>query len=172
MDKDAFFVPAGFDSLQLLKSNDVNNDLTKLYEEKIPYIKPKNIIREDEVICEDINSFLTKYKNKGKTTTLSRSDYKTNTDNDEFKDESSRDILPSPKRTTQAPDFTKFYDSNNSKSLSIDNYSSNVSLGKTPTVNEKLVIPIKNRMQLKKTKQINYYKEHLLQIQKLKRVRL
>ena len=147
MDKDAFFVPAGFDFLQLLKSNDVNNDLNKLFEEKITFIKPKNIIREEDVICEDINSFLAKYKNKGKSNTLSRSDYKTNTDNDDLKDESSRDILPSPKRTTQAPDFTKFYDSNNSKSSSLDNYSSNMSTTKTSNLNEKkLVILIENRI--------------------------
>jgi hypothetical protein len=60
MDKDSYFIPAGYDSISLLKSTDVNQDLTIPFEERIPVIKPKNIIREEEVICEDINTFLGK----------------------------------------------------------------------------------------------------------------
>ena len=36
----------------------MNNDLGKIYEDRIPVIKPKNIIKEQEVICEDITAYL------------------------------------------------------------------------------------------------------------------
>jgi hypothetical protein len=64
MDKDAYFIPAGYDSLPLLRNNDVSNDLSKLYEERVPYVKPKNIVREEEIICEDLSTFLSKFTKK------------------------------------------------------------------------------------------------------------
>lgn len=52
--------------MTLLKGFDVNNDLAKIYEEKIPYIKPKNLVKEQEVICEDISVFLNQYRDTKK----------------------------------------------------------------------------------------------------------
>ncbi len=66
MDRDSFFVPAGYDSAPLLRDFDIQNELESLYEDRVPYIKPKNVIKEEEVMCEDVNIFLKKFVEKGK----------------------------------------------------------------------------------------------------------
>lgn len=57
-DKDSYFLPVGYDTLTILKGSDINGDLDKLYEERIPYVKPKNVMKEEEVVCQDISAFL------------------------------------------------------------------------------------------------------------------
>ena len=62
IDRDSFFIPSGFDSLQTLKESDINEYLNILFEEKIQKEAEKNIPIEDEIICEDTNLFLSKLK--------------------------------------------------------------------------------------------------------------
>jgi len=76
LDKDSFFIPAGYDSLTILKSFDMNNDLAKIYEERIPEIKPKNLVKEQEVICEDISAILNSIRDNKKIG--NSSDYNSN----------------------------------------------------------------------------------------------
>ena len=66
MDKDSYFVPAGYDTLEVLKSYDIKNDLKTIYDEKIFPAKQKSVVKEEEVICEDLNSFLKKFVDKTK----------------------------------------------------------------------------------------------------------
>lgn len=66
MDKDAYFVPSGYDSLPVLKSYDIRNDLRTLYDERIIPVKPKSMVKEDEVVCEDLNLFLKRFIDKTK----------------------------------------------------------------------------------------------------------
>lgn len=61
MDRDSYFVPAGYDSISTLKSFDIQNELSMLYEERVPYVKPKNVIKEEEIACEDSNAFLKRF---------------------------------------------------------------------------------------------------------------
>jgi hypothetical protein len=49
----------------------MNQELSKLYEERVPQVKPKNVIKEDEVVCEDINSFLNRLRSMVKKTNIS-----------------------------------------------------------------------------------------------------
>lgn len=79
MDKDSFFIPAGYDSQAILKNFDMNNDLGKIYEERIPANKPKNIVKEQEVICEDIVSILNSIRDSKKMG--HSSDYNSNSNN-------------------------------------------------------------------------------------------
>lgn len=44
----------------------MNNDLGKLYEERIPTIKPKNMVKEQEVVCEDISTILNSIRDNKK----------------------------------------------------------------------------------------------------------
>lgn len=62
IEKDSYFIPSGYDSAATIKNFDTQGHLTMLYEDKVPYVKPKNIIKEDEVGCEDLNSFLGKIR--------------------------------------------------------------------------------------------------------------
>lgn len=64
MDKDSYFIPAGYDSLSVLKNFDIQNELQLLYEDRVPYVKPKNIIKEEEIVCEDVNAFLRRFVDK------------------------------------------------------------------------------------------------------------
>jgi hypothetical protein len=66
MDRDSYFVPAGYDSLSILRSFDIQNELQLLYEDRVPYVKPKNVIKEEEVQCEDLNLFLKRFVEKSK----------------------------------------------------------------------------------------------------------
>ena len=58
IDRDSFFIPSGFDSLQTLKESDNNEYLKISYDEKIQKEAEKNIPIEAEIICEDTNAFL------------------------------------------------------------------------------------------------------------------
>jgi len=40
-DKDSYFVPSGYDSLPVLREFDSNDELKKLYDERIPPLKNK-----------------------------------------------------------------------------------------------------------------------------------
>ena len=44
----------------------MSNDLGKIYEERIPVVKPKNIVKEQEVICEDITAILNNIRDNKK----------------------------------------------------------------------------------------------------------
>lgn len=44
-----------------------------LYEERVPVVKPKNVIKEEEVACEDTNAFFGKLKDKLKPKAIDRS---------------------------------------------------------------------------------------------------
>ena len=65
MDKDSYFIPAGYDSTSVLKNFDIQNELGLLYEDRVPVVKPKNVINEEEITCEDVNVFLKRFVDKG-----------------------------------------------------------------------------------------------------------
>lgn len=73
-DKEAYFIPAGFDSPALLALNKVYNDsIGQSYEETIPPIVSKTEPEED-IQCEDTNTFFESLKKsgmKGKETKVS-----------------------------------------------------------------------------------------------------
>ena len=64
-DNDGYYLPAGYDNLALLKSNDEQKKyLEEPYEKKItPIIK--KIIQEEDIQCEDTNSFFEALKKMG-----------------------------------------------------------------------------------------------------------
>lgn len=64
--------------MSLLKGFDIGNDLSKIYEERIPAIKQKNIIKEQEVFCEDISVFLNAWRDNKKSAYQSNMDYGSN----------------------------------------------------------------------------------------------
>lgn len=64
--------------MTLLKGFDLNNDLAKLFEEKIPPIKQKNIIKDQEVVCEDLSVFLNAWRDNKKTQYHTSIDYNSN----------------------------------------------------------------------------------------------
>ena len=67
MDKEAYFIPSGYDSLPLLQSNDEEKKcLNKEYEEKIiqPIVKITES-KEEDIQCEDTNTFFEKLKELG-----------------------------------------------------------------------------------------------------------
>ncbi len=61
IEKDAYFIPAGYDSTPLLASYDIQGDLSKIYNEKISTIKQKQTNNDEELICEDVQNFLKKF---------------------------------------------------------------------------------------------------------------
>jgi hypothetical protein len=130
MDRDAFFIPSGYDNLNVLKSTDVNNDLSTPYEERIPMVKPKAIIRDEEVFCEDVNTFLNKFKNKTKTLTSLpsiKSDYASNTVSTINEVEAAeakpvRDVLQDGYRTEEKPNFNVFLNNSANRPPSKDKY--------------------------------------------------
>ncbi len=63
-EKDSFFIPAGYDSLTALKNSDTQNMLSVLYDERIAAPKEKGYINEEEIFCEETNTFLAKIKNE------------------------------------------------------------------------------------------------------------
>jgi dynein light intermediate chain 1 len=71
-DKDSYFIPAGYDSLTILKNCDHQNELSLLYEDRVPIAKSKNIINEEEIVCEDVNVFLKRYVDKGQKVTATK----------------------------------------------------------------------------------------------------
>ena len=67
-EKDSFFIPAGYDSLTALKNSDTQNMLSVLYDERIAAPKEKGYINEEEIFCEETNTFLAKLKNEKQKT--------------------------------------------------------------------------------------------------------
>jgi hypothetical protein len=61
IDKESYFIPSGYDSLPILTSYDVQNDLNKSYSDRIAVTKTKTVNSEEEVISEDSQSFLKKF---------------------------------------------------------------------------------------------------------------
>lgn len=61
IDKESYFIPAGYDSLSLLNSFDVQNDLSKIYSERINSSKSITKPFEDEIMCEDSQAFMKKF---------------------------------------------------------------------------------------------------------------
>lgn len=72
-EKDAFFYPAGYDSLEILLNSDTEKDLEILYEERLPAEKSKDAIQEEEEICEETNAFLSKIKREKDESRLNKS---------------------------------------------------------------------------------------------------
>ncbi len=95
LDKDSYFIPGGYDSIGLLKGFDINNELSKIYEEKITTIKHKNIIKEQEIICEDLSIFLNAWRDNKKTQyqSNSNSDYGSNPGNNNILDDKGKKKL-------------------------------------------------------------------------------
>ena len=64
-DKEAYFIPSGYDNLDLLNSNDEQkNYLKETYEKKITLTMKKNI-QEEDIQCEDTNTFFESLKKLG-----------------------------------------------------------------------------------------------------------
>lgn len=61
VEKDAYFIPAGYDSTPLLASYDLQGDLAKIFNEKISNVKQKQANNDEELICEDVQIFLKKF---------------------------------------------------------------------------------------------------------------
>ena len=65
IDKEAYFIPSGYDNLELLQSNEEKkNYLNESYEEKITPIE-KKIVPEEDIQCEDTNAFFESLKQLG-----------------------------------------------------------------------------------------------------------
>jgi hypothetical protein len=65
IDKEAYYIPAGYDNLALLKSHDEQKKyLNELYEKKITPIITKTI-QEEDIQCEDTNTFFENLKQMG-----------------------------------------------------------------------------------------------------------
>lgn len=62
----------------MLKGFDISNDLAKIYEERIPAPKQKNILKEQEVNCEDISVFLNAWRDNKKAMYQSNAEYSSN----------------------------------------------------------------------------------------------
>ncbi len=64
-DKEAYFIPAGYDNLPLLESNKTYKDfLEQSYEKTIPPIVSK-VEQEEDIQCEDTNTFFESLKKHG-----------------------------------------------------------------------------------------------------------
>ena len=64
-DKEAYFIPAGYDSSTLLESNlEFKKHLDQKYEETIPPIVSK-VVQEEDIQCEDTNTFFESLKKSG-----------------------------------------------------------------------------------------------------------
>jgi hypothetical protein len=65
IDKEAYYIPAGYDNLALLKSHDEQKKyLNESYEKKITPVITK-IIQEEDIQCEDTNTFFENLKQMG-----------------------------------------------------------------------------------------------------------
>lgn len=69
----------------------MNNDLGKIYEERIPPIKTQNSIKEQEVICEDIVAKLNSIRDNKKIASSS-TDYRSNNNSLVFDENSKRQL--------------------------------------------------------------------------------
>ena len=66
IEKEAYFIPSGYDDLKLLESNpEIKKYLEESYETRIkPVTKEKQIVEED-IQCEDTNTFFESLREKG-----------------------------------------------------------------------------------------------------------
>ena len=64
IDKESFFIPSGYDSLDSLKLSDSLHYIDMLYEDRIQSEKIKPSIEEEEIICEDTNVFFGKLQSE------------------------------------------------------------------------------------------------------------
>lgn len=146
MDKDSYFIPSGYDSLTILKNCDHQNELALLYEDRVPIAKSKNIINEEEIVCEDVNLFLKRYVDKGQkvqTTTKRNIEYTTE-DNRQIttlddkaaltKSETKEDMIRDNYASTGKVNFDIFKQSNKNPSMDISSFAKNA------TTADKLVI--------------------------------
>lgn len=65
IDKESYFIPSGYDSLSILKSYDAQNDLDKIFAERINSTKQSAKALEEEITCEDSQMFLKKFYGGG-----------------------------------------------------------------------------------------------------------
>lgn len=65
IDKESYFIPSGYDSLSILKSYDAQNDLDKIFSERINSTKQSAKSIEEEISCEDSQMFLRKFYGAG-----------------------------------------------------------------------------------------------------------
>ena len=66
-DKNSYFIPSGYDRFSLLKSNDIHHDIEADYFEIIKVeenLKTMNEIMEEDIICEKVDDFLKKVKDR------------------------------------------------------------------------------------------------------------
>lgn len=65
VDKDSYFIPSGYDSLDNLRLSDSSTKyINMLYEDRFVNEKSKPIQEEDEIVCEDTNTFLGKLQSE------------------------------------------------------------------------------------------------------------
>ena len=62
-DKNAFFIPSGYDRLSVLKNSDTDQELDYEFTDVIKEEKEENIV-EDEIVCEKVSDFLKKVKDR------------------------------------------------------------------------------------------------------------
>lgn len=146
-DKDSYFVPAGYDSAAMLKDFDMQEDLKLLYEERVPPVKPKNVYKEEEeVVCEDLNNFLGKFRDKNRkqdrhisngygTNSMTETDLRTSLSDKKI----NREEYTSTSSAREKPSFDIFYGSNKTSSVDVGPASTS---NKTLTGTEKFVIII------------------------------
>jgi len=67
IDKDSYFIPAGYDSTPVLNSFDLQGDLSKIYNERISNLEKKKNEEEKEIICDDTQKFLKKFYGENAT---------------------------------------------------------------------------------------------------------
>ena len=66
IEKEAYFIPAGYDDLTLLKSNEeIKKYLEESYEDRIKKENNEKQIIEEDIQCEDTNTFFESLKKKG-----------------------------------------------------------------------------------------------------------
>jgi hypothetical protein len=70
----------------------MNNDLGKIYEDRIPVIKPKNIIKEQEVICEDITAYLNSVRDNKNIRNSNQFDYNSNSGSNALDDKGKKKL--------------------------------------------------------------------------------
>ena len=63
IDKNAFFIPSGYDRLSVLKNSDTDQELDYEFTDVIKEEKEENIV-EDEIVCEKVSDFLKKVKDR------------------------------------------------------------------------------------------------------------
>lgn len=61
IEKNSYFIPSGYDNLNVLNSFDQNGDLSRMFNDRIMKVKTKTEEKEEEMICEDPQVFLKKW---------------------------------------------------------------------------------------------------------------